>query len=424
MDPAELDRVALQFIAEGVTELAGFEVAAIAVVRDGRLDTVAVAGDDGAREVMTTRGAPVEALMAELENAEDWGSLKFVPHEREGDHLTAYSWIPDLEISDAADAWHPHDLLCGLLCDDAGTLRGVLSIDVPRNGLRPGPEQRRILQLYVKQAERAVITALERGAFAREVEREHAVAEYRAQLVNLLSHEVQNPLTAILCNAELLLAEEGLTEDHRRRVDAIQRSAERIRVMGDDLLVLARVGDPDRTLDDVVDLVSVARGVCELLEAEGARRSVELELVAETARLLVRGDVQDLDALVANLVSNAVKYSEPGGRVTVVLRRAADGHEASAELAVEDLGVGISDGDRAHVFEEFFRSGDPRVRERPGTGLGLAIVHRVVTRHDGTVAVESEPQQGTRFVVRLPLADARAAGSGPAQGSTTDVPLA
>ncbi len=405
MEPTDLDQAALQFIADGVTELAGFGVAAISVVRDGLLHTVAVAGDDGARAELADHQPPLEAVLAELANGEDWGGLTFVPHDREGPHLTEYSWIPDVEVADVPDAWHPHDLLCGLLYDGAGTIRGLLSIDVPHNGRRPGPEQRRILQLYVKQAERAVITALERGAFARDLERQHAVAEYRAQLIDVLSHEVQNPLTAILHNAELLLAQGGHPEEVERGLQAIHRGAERIQAMGEDLLVLARVGNPDRALAETVDLVAVARGVCELVEFDAVRREVEVVLDADHGEeLLVVGDPRDLEALVANLVSNAIKYSDPGGLVRVTLRRAVSEGAAAAELEVADQGVGIADAERGHVFEEFFRSRDPRVRARPGTGLGLAIADRVVARHGGVLEVESKPGHGTSFKVRLPLA--------------------
>jgi signal transduction histidine kinase len=403
MQPSESDRAALQFIAEGVTELAGFGVAAIGVVRHGVLHTVAVAGDEEASEELRDTQTPVEALLAELENAEDWGAFKFVPHEREGPHLTAYQWVPDLDVADAPDAWHPHDLLCALLTDADGEMRGVLSIDVPHDGRRPGPEQRRILELYARQAERAVITALERGEIARDLAQERAVAAYRSQLVDVLSHEVQNPLTAILHNAELLL-EVGPHDDLTvRGLEAIQRGAERIQVMGADLLVLARVGNPVRPLAETVDLVSVARDACELLAAEARQRSVVVRLVAEAESLPVLGDPLDLDALVGNLVSNAIKYSEPGGRVHVLVRRCTGPQEAQAELVVEDEGVGIADDERGRVFEEFFRSADPRVRERAGTGLGLAIVERAVSRHGGRVDVESAPDVGTRFRVLLPL---------------------
>jgi signal transduction histidine kinase len=219
----------------------------------------------------------------------------------------------------------------------------------------------------------------------------------------VLSHEVQNPLTAILHNAELLL-EEGPHDDLTvRGLEAIQRGAERIQVMGADLLVLARVGNPVRPLAHTVDLVAVARDACELMAAEARQRSVVVRLVAEAESLPVLGDPQDLDAVVGNLVSNAIKYSERGGHVRVLVRRRTGPQDAQAELVVEDEGVGIAEDERGRVFEEFFRSADPRVRERAGTGLGLAIVERAVSRHGGRVDVESAADVGTRFRVLLPL---------------------
>jgi signal transduction histidine kinase len=403
MEPTQRDQSALQLIAEGVTELAGFEIAAISVVRDGLLHYVAVAGDERARTELAELRTPVDALLAELEHAEEWGLLRFVPYERESGHLDDYSWIPDLDVSDAPGAWHPHDLLCALLYDDGGTLRGLLSIDVPRNGLRPGPDQQRILQLYASQAARAVITALERSDYAEGLERERAVAEYRAQLMDVLSHEVQNPLTVILQNAELLLTEGHHDELTVHGLEAIQRGARRIEAMGRDLLVLARVGKPDRPLDDVVDLVRLARGVVELLGTDADNRHIGVDVEARVEQLNVCGDVRDLDALLTNLVANAIKYSEPEDRVRVRLDHVEADGRSEARIEVVDQGVGIREQDRDRVFEEFFRSADPRVRLRPGTGLGLAIAERAAARHGGRIEVESSPRTGTRFVVTLPL---------------------
>ena len=405
MEPTPRDQSALQLIAEGVTELAGFDVAAISVVRDGVFHSVAVAGDERARTELAELRTPVEAVLAELEHAEEWGLLRFVPYERESGHLDDYSWIPDLDVSDAPGAWHPHDLLCALLYDDGGTLRGLLSIDVPRNGLRPGPDQQRILQLYASQAARAVITALERSDYAQGLERERAVAEYRAQLMDVLSHEVQNPLTVILQNAELLLTEGHHDDLTVHGLEAIQRGARRIEAMGRDLLVLARVGKPDRPLDDVVDLVRLARGVVELLGTDADNRQIGVDVEAHVEQLNVCGDVRDLDALLTNLVANAIKYSEPDDRVRVRLDLVEADGRSEARIEVVDQGVGIRAQDRDRVFEEFFRSSDPRVRLRPGTGLGLAIAERAAARHGGRIEVESSPHTGTRFVVTLPLID-------------------
>jgi signal transduction histidine kinase len=406
MEQNERDGAALQLIAEGVTELAGFDVAAISVVRDGVLHLAAVAGDDTARQELARLSTPVDAVLAELENAEDWGLLKFVPYERESGNLDDYSWIPDIDVSDEPDAWHPHDLLCALLHDDTGTLRGLLSIDVPRNGRRPDKDQRRILQLYASQAARAVITALERGDYAEGLAREQAVAEYRAQLMDVLSHEVLNPLTAILQNAEMLLTEDHHDEIVVQGLEAIQRGARRIESMGRDLLVLARVGKPDRPLDDLVDLVRLTRGVVELLATEAGVRRIGVDVVTDADQLLVAGDVRDLDAVLMNLVANAIKYSEPDERVRIHLACTQEDGASWAVVDVVDRGVGIAEEDQARVFEEFFRSADPRVRLRPGTGLGLAIAERAVARHGGRIGVTSSPRGGTRFRVTLPLVEA------------------
>jgi two-component system, OmpR family, phosphate regulon sensor histidine kinase PhoR len=156
-------------------------------------------------------------------------------------------------------------------------------------------------------------------------------------------------------------------------------------------------------LDDVVDLVRLARGVVELLGTEADNRRIGVDVEAAVEQLNVTGDVRDLDALLTNLVANAIKYSEPDDRVRVRLSQVEVEGRPTARVEVVDQGVGIREQDRARVFEEFFRSPDPRVRLRPGTGLGLAIAERAAARHGGSIDVDSSPRTGTRFVVTLPL---------------------
>jgi signal transduction histidine kinase len=112
----------------------------------------------------------------------------------------------------------------------------------------------------------------------------------------------------------------------------------------------------------------------------------------------VLGVAHDLDQVVTNLVSNAVKYSTDGGTVTVRHERVGD----QVVLTCADDGLGISEADRARLFAEFFRSSNPAAVAQPGTGLGLAIVHRIVVRHGGRIEVESELGRGGTFRVCLP----------------------
>lgn len=165
-------RDALQLIAEGVTQLAGFGVAAISAVReDGKMEVMAVAGSDAAREQLQGRRTPVDRLTNELEKADDWGLLRFVPHERLDESAGQdWGWVPDIEpIDGTEDAWHPLDLLVAPLYDDDGELRGSLAIDLPFDGRRPGQAQRAVLNQYAEQARRAVLVALERERLAERV---------------------------------------------------------------------------------------------------------------------------------------------------------------------------------------------------------------------------------------------------------------
>jgi len=165
-------RDALQLIAEGVTQLAGFGVAAISAVReDGKMEVMAVAGSDAARLQLQGRRTPVDRLTNELDKADDWGLLRFVPHERlDASAGEDWGWVPDIDpIDDSEDAWHPLDLLVAPLYDDDGDLRGSLAIDLPVDGRRPGQGQRAVLNQYAEQARRAVLVALEREQLAERV---------------------------------------------------------------------------------------------------------------------------------------------------------------------------------------------------------------------------------------------------------------
>ncbi len=403
VEPGAVDRAALQLIAEGVTELAGFELAAISIVHEGRLHTIAIAGAEHAQPEVSTLNPPVAAVLAELEHAEDWGMLKFVPHEREARGLADFSFIPDLAPLEAPDAWHPRDLLVALLEDDAGELRGVLSVDLPRNGRRPNAEQRRVIEQHARQAGRAVVTLLERHEFEHGMRRERATSDYRGQLIDALSHQLQNPVAAITGNLELLF--DGLEpgDPTERPLRAIERATGRIQSMIQDLLALAKVNNPDRPLHEVeVDLAALVRVVGDSVRAEAAAGDVKMNLDLPARPMLVRGDPGELEDLVGNLVSNAIKYSDPGDSVTVGLQRVVQDGTTYVEVAVIDEGIGIAKAEQGRLFEEFFRSENVKARARPGTGLGLPVVERVVRRHRGRIDVESELGEGTTFRVLLP----------------------
>jgi signal transduction histidine kinase len=164
---------------------------------------------------------------------------------------------------------------------------------------------------------------------------------------------------------------------------------------------MARVSDPRVPFDPVpVDLREVVLEVDEECRRAAAANDVSATTDVVASDLTVLGRRDELHRMLANLVSNAVKYSDPGGSVTVTVAR--EGGEVV--LRVIDEGLGISEEDQAHLFREFYRSSNPEAQNRPGTGLGLVIVERIVQRHAGAIEVESELGVGTTFTVRLPAA--------------------
>ena len=176
----------LQTAAQGVVDVLGFEVAVIDCVDDhGFVEALAVAGDADACTTMKSRRIPLVDILSEFDIADEWGRLRFVPHDRLEPDATA-SWVPDLEPLDLPDAWHPLDALYAPLHGPTGELLGVLSVDVPVDRRRPGLLGRQVLEMYAVQAGLAIHHAQER---ARLNERVRLAAAVRT-VVDTAAHEL------------------------------------------------------------------------------------------------------------------------------------------------------------------------------------------------------------------------------------------
>ena len=178
----------------------------------------------------------------------------------------------------------------------------------------------------------------------------------------------------------------------------MQRNAERLQALVSDLLETAGQRDgPPQLARSSTDLALIARQVVESAQPGAGAAGVELGIEGPDA---VPAFVDDrrMRQVVDNLVSNALKYTDAGGRVDVRLT-AVDGH---AEIAVIDTGIGITHGDLEQLFVPFFRADDARRRVSPGVGLGLGIARTIVEAHGGSLTVSSAPGEGSRFIVTLP----------------------
>jgi len=235
----------------------------------------------------------------------------------------------------------------------------------------------------------------------RELVRElKALDDYKSKLIATLSHELKSPLAAMLANIEFLTESIDLDPGALNVLAAVDRGASRLVRVVEDLLLLAKVGDPHLPLltrpvnvlevvDDVVNLSPLA-----------AQPRIKVEVTGNGDAMVAMGDPAEVDILVTNLVSNAMKYSAADSTVTISLSR----DDQWVVLSCEDQGIGISPSDRRQLFREFFRSDSAEVKAQPGTGLGLTIVDRIVTRHLGRIEVDSVLGQGSTFRVYLPAA--------------------
>jgi two-component system, OmpR family, sensor kinase len=210
------------------------------------------------------------------------------------------------------------------------------------------------------------------------------------------SHELRTPLAAVRAYAELF--ERGAAErpqDLARSMSGITRESERMSLLVEDLLLLARLDEGRPLEQEPVDLAAV------VTEAVDAARVVEPERPVEVAVVpaIVTGDRARLRQILDNLLSNVRAHTPAGTPVSVALE-AADGQVA---LRVADQGPGLTDEQATQVFERFYRVDSSRTRASGGVGLGLAIVAAIAHAHGGTAAIETMNKGGATFVVTLPL---------------------
>ena len=236
----------------------------------------------------------------------------------------------------------------------------------------------------------------QRLLLVRDVTEQARLARMRRDFVANASHELRSPLTVIGGYLEVMTEDTELPDSWHRPVSEMQRQAARMKDILDSLLELSRLelGSEARK-DTRVDVAALLREVAaELAPPEGGP-AVELGL---PSRAQLHGNPVEIRSIIANLLSNALRYTPAEGRVTLSWETGSEG----AALTVEDTGVGIAEEDIPRLTERFFRVNRGRSRDDGGVGLGLAIVKHALSRHDGVLEVKSRPGAGSRFICRFP----------------------
>ncbi len=219
----------------------------------------------------------------------------------------------------------------------------------------------------------------------------------RTQFVANVSHELKTPLTSIKGFSETLRDVHD-EKTKNKFLDIIDAESERLRRLIDDILSLSAIENPRETIREVVDAEQVTVDTCSLLELQAREKNVEFALIVRGHPKFI-GDIDKYKQLVINLVDNAIKYTESGGKVKVRLEE----RKEDLTLTVSDTGLGIGEEHIPRLFERFYRVDKSRDRQKGGTGLGLAIVKHIVIGFGGSIDVQSEVGRGTTFTVVIPV---------------------
>ena len=218
----------------------------------------------------------------------------------------------------------------------------------------------------------------------------------RRQMTGDIAHELRTPVTNISSYMEMMI--DDVMEPTPERLKSCYDELSRLSGLITDLerLESAESGGINLNKEDV-ELLSLSETILQSFETGIREKNIAAQVFGEEAHICA--DRGRISQVIANLLSNALKYTDENGKITVSVKK----KKGIAELVVEDTGIGISKEDRERVFERFYRTDKSRTRKTGGAGIGLSITKAIVQVHGGTITCESEPGAGSRFIVELPI---------------------
>ena len=236
----------------------------------------------------------------------------------------------------------------------------------------------------------------------RDITNKRKIEQIKSQFVSMVAHELKTPMVAVQGFLQILNNPEiNLTEEKRH--DFIKRGSDRLGglfQLVNDLLDISRmeVKEKIRELENI-DFSVVVKSIVTLLELDYKRKNLTLNMHFEDDLPLIKAEKEDVNKLVTNLISNAIKYNKENGTIDISIFLS----DNYLNFEVKDTGIGLKDKDKQQVFQEFFRAMNKETRSVSGTGLGLSIVKGIVKSYHGKIYVESTYKEGTKFRVKLPI---------------------
>lgn len=222
----------------------------------------------------------------------------------------------------------------------------------------------------------------------------------KSELIATVSHDLKQPLAVMNGYIELLMMHRKLDETGIDFLEMVRKSIQSMRQLIDDLLDLAKIESGIRLELQPVDIRELVGECVDSLQPAIMSKAMHISTEITSDLPMLWADRARLQQILLNLISNAVKYTQPEGQVQVT----AESRDAAVRIAIQDNGMGISPEDQTHIFERFFRVRRPETDSIEGTGLGLAIVKSLVEAHNGNITLESRLGEGTTFILSLPTA--------------------
>ena len=222
--------------------------------------------------------------------------------------------------------------------------------------------------------------------------------ETRQKFISDISHEFQTPLTSIQGFANILKEEELPKEQRVKYANIILYNSKRLSSLAKNMLQLTLLDREEIELELTnYSLVEQMNRVISTQENQAMEKNIEIVFEMPKKEIFIEGDEQRLEQVWTNIISNAIKYTNEGGLITITMKK----NSKDIEISIEDTGIGMSKEVVSHIFERFYR--EDKARNVEGNGLGLAIVKSIVDLHHVKIDILSQVDVGTNFIVRLPI---------------------
>ena len=278
-----------------------------------------------------------------------------------------------------------------------GSVSGMLG--VAKNITKQNLLNQKLNELEIKYIESERLLSIERNRLKQRKSVLEELNRLKSEFVANISHEMRTPLASIIGFSETISSDPDMPAEMRQEfTEIILKEGKRLAKLINDILNISRLETGEIELQrKEIDIVAVLKNVVNKFSSAASEKNIQLNLSIEEEEVKIIGDEDRLQEVLQALLSNAVKFANKGGRITVI----GQSLFKEFEIIISDTGIGIPRKDLPNIFEKFYRVSRPG-KEIPGAGLGLVFSKQVIDLHKGLITVESEENKGSDFIIKLP----------------------